>query len=56
MPKYFIAELTKLGWRRISNNFMNLKEAQSKHKSMKYKYPNTCVVVANEKRVADALR
>ncbi len=56
MHKYFIAELTKKGWRRISENFMNLKEAQTKHKNMKYKYPNACVVVDNNKRIADALR
>lgn len=56
MHKYFIAELTKEGWRRVSNNFINLNEAQIEHQRMKYKYPNACVMVDNEKRVAEALR
>lgn len=47
MSKYFIAELTKKGWRRISKNFKDLKEAQNKHRSMKRRYPNACVVVDN---------
>jgi hypothetical protein len=45
MNKYFVAELTRKGWRRISRKFTDLKEAQNRHQYLKRKFPNACVVV-----------
>ncbi len=42
--RYFVAEITRKGWRRISRKFSNLKEAQNRHQYLKRKFPNACVV------------
>lgn len=42
--EYYVAEFTKRGWRRISPNYKNVKEAQARLIDLKRSYPNTCVV------------
>ncbi len=49
MPKYYVAEITKRGWQRISRYYANVKDAQKKHNMLKREYPNTCVLVANNR-------
>ncbi len=45
MQEYFVAEITKHGWHRISRNYKNVLQAQKLHSVMKTEFPNTCVLV-----------
>ena len=51
MLEYFVAQITKLGWKRITPNYQNVNEAQKIHSILKRKYPNACVVVDNKRRI-----
>jgi len=43
--EYFVAEITKRGWQRISENYQNVREAQAIHHRLKATHPNACVIV-----------
>jgi hypothetical protein len=43
--EYYVAQITKQGWQRISENFNDVRTAQDKHKALKPEYPYACIVV-----------
>lgn len=45
IQEYFVAEITKRGWQRISQNYANVREAQATHHRLKAAHPNACVIV-----------
>jgi hypothetical protein len=51
MIEYFVTQITKLGWQRITPNYQDVVEAQKIHNTLKRKYPNACVVVDDTRRV-----
>lgn len=42
--RYYVAELTMRGWRRISRDFASVKDAQALRNTLKPQYPRACIV------------